>query len=153
MEYLIEQKVMTLLEESLIEDETDYIPQYILPYDEDSENPEDYPYIVVQVDSEENIRDQISNAPTYLKAYSLYIYAFCVADLWEDVVYERNVLKTRIINSLKEHQDLDRLQDLDSNEKAFMIQYVSAEFAVGGFRGSWKAMTRIKYEIQTEVLP
>lgn len=152
MEYLIEQKVIDLLEIALIDNESDYVPQYILPYDEDWENPEDFPAIIVQIDSEENIKDQISNTPTYLKAYSLYIYAFVVDDLWEDVVYERNIIKTRIINALKVHQDLDRLQDADSGEKAYMLQYVSAEFTVGGFNGAWQAMTRIKYEVQTELL-
>lgn len=153
MEYLIEQKVIDLLKTALQVNEIDSIPQFILPYAEDWEDPEDFPAIVVQVDGEENIKDQISNVPTYLKAYSLYMYAICVADLWEDVVFERNILKTRIINYLKLHQDLDRLTDTESTEKVFLIQYVSADFSVAGFSGMWQSMVRIKYEVQTEVKP
>lgn len=153
MEYLIEQKVIEELETALITNEVDNQPQYILPYAEDWDDTDDYPAIVVQIDGDENIRDQISNLPTYLKAYSLYIYIFCVDDLWEDVVYQRNLIKTRIVKHLKTVQDLDRLADTDSTEKVFTIQYVSSDFSVSGFRGCWKSMARIRYEVQTEVKP
>lgn len=153
MEYLIEQKVISLLDTALVDNESDMQPKYILPYAEDWDDNDDFPTVVVQIDGEENIVDQISNRPTYLKAYSLYIYAICVDDVWEDVVYERNVLKTRTINALKGNQYLDHLVDPDSNEKVFMIQYISTDFSVAGFNGAWQAMARIRYEVQTEVLP
>jgi hypothetical protein len=152
VDYAIEQKVIELLTTHLIDEETTYQPMYILPYAEDWAE-EDFPVVVVQVENEENVVDQVSPLPSYLKVYSLYIYAISTSEFWNDVSLSKSILKSRIIKALKQHQDLDRLADNESSESVVMIHYISASFHIGGFNDRWRSQARLLYHVTVEVKP
>ena len=150
MEYAIEQKVISMLEVGLA-DFYDNTPAYILPYAEDWEDYNDYPAIIVHIDNEEITDDQISNVPSYIKAYMLSIYVITVDDLWEDVTRQRGIIKSRIQTIMQNNHTLDLIQD--DNEKVFSSRYVGTDFTIGGFITAWQGVARIKYEIWTEIRP
>lgn len=152
MEYAIEQKVISMLDAGL-RNQNDNTPAFILPYAEDWQDYNDFPSIVVQVDEEVEDNEQVANLPSFTKAYMLSIFVITVDDLWEDVTYQRGLLKTRIQTIMKGNRTLDLLEDSDSTEKVFSSKYVGTEFSTGGFNSAWQSYARIKYEIWTEVKP
>ena len=152
MEYAIEQKVISMLDAGL-SNQADNTPAYILPYAEDWEDYNDFPSIVVQIDEEQIDYEQVANIPSFTKAYMLSIYVLTVDELWEDVIYQRGLLKTRIQNIMRNNRTLDLVEDTDSNEKVFSSRYIGTEFSIGGFATAWQSIARIKYEVWTEVKP
>ena len=144
--------VISMLDAGL-SNQSDNTPAFILPYAEDWSDYNDFPAIVVQIDEEVEDNEQIANLPSFTKAYMLSIFVITVDDLWEDVTYQRSLLKTRIQTIMKGNRTLDLLEDPDSTEKVYSSKYVGTEFSTGGFSSAWQSYARIKYEIWTEVKP
>jgi hypothetical protein len=153
LEYLIEKKVKTMLQEACIDSVStdvvvgieDFLGNWGL-------DPTNYPRIVLFVDEADFNEQQIAPSAPNDKTYIAYVMLLCYNTDYNTVMEQRSTITGRIIAVLKADKRLSSLADNITSEKVWDSSVERVRFAKTGTTDSFQASTMIEFIIKTSEL-
>jgi len=146
---IIENKVIELLEESMINDVTTDVVVAVENSVLDWDKHEDYPRIVVSCTVYVPTSYQIGGG-RLTKDYTVDIYILCSAETEAELVRQQEVLLERVETTLRNHQRLDNLADNDNKERVYSSSIDEVRINRMGLEGYFFGVVWLSFKVSVE---